>query len=629
MDKHPTKIIELLPRSLSSFFISLTATEACCKTCDKKVKYSSKASSNLITHLKRCSPSSYREYRNGKRKHQDRMDINENDIYFPTKSLKPFTSNDDSQKALTKALIKSIACDQLPVNIVDSETFRSLLLIAEPRYVIPSCSTVSNILIPTVAQQMEEAMRQEIACLSQAYLTIDLKTNRNLTSYLSITISFINNEWKLRSLVLAVDTFAGRYTAESIARVYNNTVEKFELTAKVTKVIADTASSMAEAFEASLPQFTLHQAEKEIKKQNQEASASVFEHDKWEDLNALLIYLPERENRFANALQLCIKDCLQDAEFVKSPISQQLQKIANIINSMRKSANAISYLQHKTWLRTHVHTRWDSQLNMLQSVLKDCEEVNQTLGLIQSSEKITKQDYLELTELINVLLPFKEALLQVEGNGIVTTSCICPIVVGLLNAMEQFKKSNTQYCKNLAVNLKKSVSKRLLSFLNSPDYRLASLLDPRFKNKWIEDDLEKEEAVYLLKTHAASKFINQKAESLGTEEVKHEPKKPKLFDFLGLGFTKKKPYSAGEVEKYIEEETVDLDEDPLMYWKKKSKQLPTLAALAKEYLGLTATSARIFPSAGNFHTDRHSNTAALCSLTIIKCNATIFGQVQL
>ncbi|CAK8690435.1 unnamed protein product [Clavelina lepadiformis] len=33
------------------------------------------------------------------------------------------------------------------------------------------------------------------------------------------------------------------------------------------------------------------------------------------------------------------------------------------------------------------------------------------------------------------------------------------------------------------------------------------------------------------------------------------------------------------------------DEDPLMYWKKKSEELPTLATLAKDYLGLTATSA--------------------------------------
>ena len=43
------------------------------------------------------------------------------------------------------------------------------------------------------------------------------------------------------------------------------------------------------------------------------------------------------------------------------------------------------------------------------------------------------------------------------------------------------------------------------------------------------------------------------------------------------------------MERYFEEEIIYFDEYLLMYWKKKS-ELPTLAALAKEYLGPTPTS---------------------------------------
>ena len=72
---------------------------------------------------------------------------------------------------------------------------------------------------------------------------------------------------------------------------------------------------------------------------------------------------------------------------------------------------------------------------MFQSVLKDHEEVNKALTMIQSRERITNQDYLTLNELVSVLLPFKEAMQQVEEENIVTCSCICPVVVGFMKAL--------------------------------------------------------------------------------------------------------------------------------------------------------------------------------------------------
>ena len=52
---------------------------------------------------------------------------------------------------------------------------------------------------------------------------------------------------------------------------------------------------------------------------------------------------------------------------------------------------------------------------MLQSVLKDHEEVNKALTMIQSRERITNQDFLALNKLVNVLLSFTKAMQQVGG----------------------------------------------------------------------------------------------------------------------------------------------------------------------------------------------------------------------
>ena len=65
------------------------------------------------------------------------------------------------------------------------------------------------------------------------------------------------------------------------------------------------------------------------------------------DLNSLLAYLQERVSCFSHTQQLCIKDCLQDSEFLKSYIGRQLAKVANIVNSIRKSVNAATYLRER------------------------------------------------------------------------------------------------------------------------------------------------------------------------------------------------------------------------------------------------------------------------------------------
>ena len=79
-----------------------------------------------------------------KQKHQEKSKkIQEKDCqtqiksFFKASSSQGFAAHDVTQKALTNALIKSIACDQLPLGIVDSETFRDLLLTAKPKLVIP------------------------------------------------------------------------------------------------------------------------------------------------------------------------------------------------------------------------------------------------------------------------------------------------------------------------------------------------------------------------------------------------------------------------------------------------------------------------------------------------------------
>ena len=211
-------------------------------------------------------------------------------------------------------------------------------------------------------------------------------------------------------------------------------------------------------------------------------------------------------------------------------------------------------------------------------------------------------------------------------------------MVGLVKAMEQLKNANLNHCKKLATALYDSVLKRLLPFLNCMDNRLASLLDPRFKQKWIENDDEKE-ALRVLQTLVTSRlgsFQEDCSSSNSTDDDNGSlAKEPKLFNFIAEGSKKKKPKnSRREVEIYFAEDILHFDEDPLTFWKKISEELPTLAVLAKKFLGLTATSEpaeRLFSIAGNFYTAKRNllGTDTFRSLMFIKCNSTIYAIVKL
>ena len=74
----------------------------------KKIKFSTKATSNLITHLKRCCLSQYINYMHRKRKHQEKSKkIQEKDCqtqiksFFKPSSSQRFAAHDVAQKART------------------------------------------------------------------------------------------------------------------------------------------------------------------------------------------------------------------------------------------------------------------------------------------------------------------------------------------------------------------------------------------------------------------------------------------------------------------------------------------------------------------------------------------------
>ena len=627
-----------------------------CKHCKAKVKFSTKASSNLITHLKRCCPKHHAKYMDLKLKATKSRQHSKSDSNRPNdqttmsaflvkkKTQEKFSRNDVRQKTITKALINSIACDQLPLNILESPTFRKLLETTESRYSIPSRPTVRNTMLPKVMKQMENVIKEELSTLDHIYITLDLWTNRNMASFLGMTVHFVDEKWTLKSFVLAVDSFAGRHTADNIATTYHSIASKYDIWNRVNKIVSDNASSMIKAFSISLPNFVLERDEQHGNQtehhevRTNEDDMELEEESDVDDVDNLLADLPQRISCFAHTKQLCIRDGLHQPSFLKSFVGKLLAKISKIVNSVRKSTIASPFLRQKGLvLRAQNATRWNSQLTMIESVLKNHSYVNDALDLMVSTEKILDHDVLALNELVTVLKPFQEALLVVEGDKRVTASSICSIVVGLQKKFNAFSNQSFRYCNGLITSLQQSIHKRLKSFLDCRDNQIAALLDPRFKTAWIQEDELKQSVIARLTTLVCIKR-SAVAVLRAEDEVTSEPlvKRPSLFGFIDTSKSTSisdPHFKQVEVTEYLQEQIISFDENPLSFWKNNEKKFPHLSQLAREYLGCAATSApseRVFSIAGNFYTSDRSllGTATFRSLMFIKCNQSLYDKIN-
>jgi hypothetical protein len=61
------------------------------------------------------------------------------------------------------------------------------------------------------------------------------------------------DNWSMKSVMLACSRFRGSHTAENIAEEFQNTMDSFDISSKVSFIITDSAANMMKAF--SLPGF--------------------------------------------------------------------------------------------------------------------------------------------------------------------------------------------------------------------------------------------------------------------------------------------------------------------------------------------------------------------------------------
>ena len=327
---------------------------------------------------------------------------------------------------------------------------------------------------------------------------------------------------------------------------------------------------------------------------------------------------------------MVIKDGFKE---ISRSLERLLQKVAKIVAHIRKSQHATEMLEGERRVQVKNATRWNSELTSIKSILRVPEDKLNSLDTVH----LTTYERKMLEDLVKLLSPFQEATNLTQGQNVITSSFILPCVRGLRKSLDSLSRTHTL---KLIDALKTSLDTRLAKYEDQEKFQLASTLDPRFKLKWCIDESEKKGVQQKLvhcvannseNTCLASAQVTDKRTSCDpppTKKTKPRQLLKFMFDESESASTDKSNLDSvkAEVLSYLSTSCLDEGDNPLIFWKINAVTYPALAALAKRYLSIPASSGpveRLFSIGGKiFRPDRCRITDdKFEKLMNIKCNS--------
>ncbi|RXN19675.1 zinc finger BED domain-containing 4-like protein [Labeo rohita] len=382
--------------------------------------------------------------------------------------------------------------DYEPLTKGEREGMRHFANIAQPGYIPPCYSTVRDTLMPHALLELENKLHDLLQHCNGLSVAIDIWTSRLGHSFLGIVGGFIDENFKGHTVLLSCEHIQGHHTAKHIYEKYEEVLRCWNVQRGVIRVVTDSASNMVKAF--SLPGFNefgdlldhdVGDEETDVEGNAPDDALLQLNADQLANqLNVMVEHYVTESNLHLRCpihlLQLAIKDAIAKHSAVNSIIN----KVGKVVKTVRKSTLNTEEI-NKLGVRptTACATRWNSQLRMIESVLKMFEKDalwQNRLTLITDDGKITCNDVLMLQGLVRVLTPFAELTdcLQKELGNL---GMILPAVAEIHRMMADV--SSPLEIAAFAETLAENFSNRYKRF-----YDDTHMLNPRFKNEWIARD---------------------------------------------------------------------------------------------------------------------------------------------
>ena len=343
----------------------------------------------------------------------------------------------------------------MPFRVVERPGFLKLMKKAAPLYKVPKRKYFSKTVIPRMCNEVKADMTTKLTQGSWFAATTDIWTSSGGGGepYLSFTIHFVSEQWKLESICLETVLFPDDHTADNITEMMENILEEWNIKQdQVVCVTSDNASNMQKAF-----------------KDFADLWLGCFGHN----LN-LAITKVMKIRRVEDAVRAC-RHTIQG--FTRSWKRKRLFKSKQVILGLPEKS-----------LIHDVVTRWGSTFVMLERFLSQQQAVSAALAgergawhLMPKDQHITVME--QVCDLLRPLNVFTDALASEKR---VTLSAIKPVLVHIKSQILQPADGDQPLVREMKSLMRSDLDTRYSEEAERV-MDIACFLDPRFKGDFAED----------------------------------------------------------------------------------------------------------------------------------------------
>lgn len=563
------------------------------------------------------------------------------------------------KKQLDEAFVKMMVLDYQPLTLGERQGMRHFANCAVPGYVTPCYSTVTDTLLPAAMKEVEEQVESALRGNRNFTIATDIWTSRRGHPFIAFICTYINENFEGKAMLLGCNHMPGHHTGDSIYAIFDLCVKKWKIDDSIIRVVSDNASNMLSAFR--LPGFT-KEFEVLFSKTVPSATASSSEIEEGTsgnfvttdtecpdsaELEMTCDEIQESDNDgetdpesniesavesafFTSKLhlpcpihttQLAIKDSFDECD----DIAALTTKVSKLVSNIRRSTLNTTFTDG-LGVQPSVAcvTRWNSQLKMIESVLKLSERDAdfQSKLSIQQAAKLSATDLRLLASLVQVLQPLAELTdtLQTEFG---TLGAVLPAVAEVQALLGNVKSPIAM--RIFAETLAKKFEERFQKYYSDVQLTVAAVLDPRFKTEWIMRDKNVRDQILAIRSlvaHNASQLAantalasddsnemaQARASATQTSTDVSVSKKPRLmFASYSTQLSAQETPSTfsrtadDELDEYLSSPRLPPTADVLTFWRANASIFPQLAQLARATYGIPSGSAsaeRCFSAAG-------------------------------
>ncbi|KAM3224402.1 hypothetical protein ACQJBY_057657 [Aegilops geniculata] len=513
------------------------------------------------------------------------------------------------QDLARKELASMIVVHEYPLSIVDHAGFRRFVSALQPLFKMVTRNTIRKDIVNAYKAERKKAIEYMAGNKSRVAITTDMwAADNQKKGYMAITGHFIDDSWKLRSVIMRFIYVPAPHTGEVIAEELHETLISWNLDEKLSAVTVDNCTTNDKTVELLVTKI----------------GKTKFM------LKGTLLHM----RCCAHILNLIVKDGLDAMKPAIEKVRDSVAFWTATPKRVEKFEEIAKYQKVKITRRLTLDckTRWNSTFTMLsvalpyRSIFARLKKVEKQYESLPSDEE---WDF--ATHVVERLRLFFDITALFSRTDYVTANIYFPKICEIKMNMRQWSTCGNAVIEAMSASMTEKFNKYWTDIQSLMG--MATILDPRYKNEMLlvcfamlhgvnVSSAECEGYVAelvaklckLLEEYSLEKDDDESAPSSSFSSMQA----PALMSLFNERVAQKRPTASrmkSELDRYLEDELVLVSQDKfnvLDWWKVAGTRYPTLRMLARDIFAIpvsTVASESAFSTSGRVLCDHR------CSLT--------------